>query len=98
MTTLNDICSKASKRLYFLRILQRAGFEVGDLLKVDCCYIQPILEYACPIWHSSILEYLGEQVESIQKRALRITCKNLSYSENRESTALITLKDRRKTL
>ena len=51
---INDIFSKASKRLYFLRILQRAGFEVGDLLKVYCCYIRAILEYACPIWHPSI--------------------------------------------
>ena len=95
---INDIFSKASKRLYFLRILQRAGFEVGDSLKVYCCYIRPILEYACPIWHPSIPEYLGKQVESFQKRAIPIICKNLSYSENRESAASMTLKDRRETL
>ena len=60
---INHICSKASKGLYFLRIPQRAGSVVGDLVKVYCCYIRPILEYACPIWHySSIPKYLGEQV------------------------------------
>ena len=81
---LNDICSKASKRLNFLRILQQAGFEVGDLVKVYCCYIRPVLEYACPTWHSSIPEYLSEQVESIQKRALRIVIfrEQGAYSDN----------------
>ena len=36
---IQDICSKASKRLYFLRILQRAGFDVPELVKMYCCYI-----------------------------------------------------------
>ena len=81
---INDICSKASKYLNFLRILKRAGFEVGDLVKVYCCYIRPILEYAYPIWHSSIPEYSGEQVESIQKRALPIVIfrEQGAYSDN----------------
>jgi hypothetical protein len=57
---IQDICSKASKRLYFLRILRRAGFDVGDLVKVYCCYILSVLEYACPIWHSWVPEYLCE--------------------------------------
>jgi hypothetical protein len=95
---IQDICSKASKRLYFLRILRRVGFDVVDLVKVYCCYIRPVLEYACPIRHSCIPEYLCKQVESVQKRALRIICKNFSYSENKETTTLMSLKDRRETL
>ena len=31
---IQDICSEASKRLYFLRILQRAGFDVPHLIKI----------------------------------------------------------------
>ena len=62
------------------------------------CYIQPVLEYACPVWHSCIPEYLCEQVEAVQKRALRIIYKNVSYSENMESTAIVHLKDRRESL
>ena len=95
---IQDICSKASKRLYFLRILQRAGFDVPDLVKMYLCYIRPVLEYACPVWHSCIPEYLCEQVEAVQKRALRIICKNVSYSENMESTGIVSLKDRRESL
>ena len=44
-----DICSKAGKRLYFLRILQRAGFDVPDLVKMYRCYFGPVLEYASPV-------------------------------------------------
>ena len=77
---IQDICSKASKRLYFLRILQRAGFDVPDLVKLYCCYIRPVLEYACQVWHSCLPEYFCEQVEAVQKRALCIICKNVSYS------------------
>ena len=95
---IQDICFKASKRLYFLRILQRAGFDVPDLVKMYRCYIRPVLEYACPVWHSCIPEYLCEQVEAVQKRALRIICKNVSYSENMESTGIVSLKDRRESL
>ena len=40
---IQDICSKASKRLYFLRILQRAGFDVPDLVKMYLCYIRPAI-------------------------------------------------------
>ena len=43
-------------------------------------------------------EYLCIQVEAVQKRALRIICKNVSYSENMESTGIVSLKDRRKSL
>ena len=88
---IQDICSKASKRLYFLRILQRADFDVPDLVKMYRCYIRPVLEYACPLWHSCIPEYLCEQVEAVQKRALRIICKNVS-------TGIVSLKDRRESL
>ena len=95
---IQDICSKASKRLYFLRVLQRASFVVPDLVKLYCCYIQPVLEYACPVWHPCIPEYLCEQVETVQKRALCIICKNVSSSENMESTGIVSLKDRRESL
>ena len=48
---INEICSKASK---ILRILQRASFEVGDLVKVYCCYIRPILEYM-PVLYGTLV-------------------------------------------
>ena len=34
--------------------------------------IRSILEYACPVWHNSLTIEQSDQIESIQKRALKI--------------------------
>lgn len=44
-THINHICSKASKRLYALRILKRNGVVPNDLLNVYRNLIRPILKY-----------------------------------------------------
>jgi hypothetical protein len=36
-----------------------------------CAFIRPVLEYASPVWHFSLPQFLAEQIESIQKRTLR---------------------------
>ena len=41
------ICSKASKRLYHLKQLRRAGLDSIDLLAFYGSVIRPVLEYAC---------------------------------------------------
>jgi hypothetical protein len=64
---------------------KKPGNEVGNMLALFGTY-------------SCIPEYLCEQVESVQKRALRIICKNFSHLENKETTTLMSLKDRRETL
>ena len=43
------ICSKASKRLYHLKQLRRAGLDSVDLLAFYGSVIRPVLEYACPV-------------------------------------------------
>ena len=47
------ICSKASKRLYHLKQLRRVGLYSVDLLAFYGSVIRPVLEYACPVWHTS---------------------------------------------
>jgi len=34
--------------------------------------IRPVLEYACPVWHSSLTAAQSRALESIQRRAMRI--------------------------
>ena len=34
--------------------------------------IRPVLEYACPVFHHSLPQYLSNEMERLQKRALRI--------------------------
>ena len=92
---INDICSKASKRLYALRVLRRSGAPPKDLITVYCAFIRPVLEYACQVWHFSLPKYLCDQIESIQGRALKIALPDVSYQEALMYTNLETLEHRR---
>ena len=73
------ICSKASKRLYHLKQLRRAGLDSVDLLAFYGSVIRPVLEYACPVWHTSLAVADSVKIESIQRRAMRIIEPELSY-------------------
>ena len=66
------ISAKANSRLHFLKQLKRAGLSNDDILHFYLAVIRPVLEYAAPVWHSSLTNELSDQLESLQKRALRI--------------------------
>ena len=89
------ICTKASKRLYALRILKRSGAPANDLITVFCAFIRPVLEYASPVWHFSLPQFLADQIESIQKRALKIAFPQSSYAASLRNVGLLTLYQRR---
>ena len=65
------ICSKASKRLYAIRLLKRSGVSISDLTHIFCSVVRPILEYGCQIWHFSLTEKQSNQIEQIQRRATK---------------------------
>ena len=69
---VEKICSKASKRLYALRTLKRSGVPAKDLRTIYCSFIRPVMEYACPVWHSSLTMELQKEIEHVQRRAQRI--------------------------
>lgn len=71
--------SKASKRLYALRILNRHGVPIKNLITIFCSFIRPVLRYTCQVWNSSMPLKLSAQIEHIQKRALKIVFPHLSY-------------------
>ena len=66
------ICSKASQRLHYLKILKRSGLSIDDLLYFYCTVIRTILEYACPAWHTNLTLEDTSCLEDVQKRALSI--------------------------
>ena len=92
------ICSEASKRLYALRMLKRNGVPPSDLPSVYSYFIRPVLVYACPVWHASLSSSLRDDVEGIQRRAIRIIYPHLSYSQGLQELNLPTLFDRRQSL
>ena len=65
--------TKAATCLYPLRQLKRAGLKCDDLVKFYCCVVRSVLEHACHAFHHSLPNYLSEEIERIQRRAMRIT-------------------------
>ena len=68
---VDNIVKKAGKRLYMLYQLKRAGITQKDLVSVYVSVVRPVLEYACPVWHNNLPQYLSDNIEVIQKRALK---------------------------
>jgi hypothetical protein len=61
----------------------------------SCTFIRPVLEYACQVWHSSLSSTLSDQIEHVQKRAIKIMFPHLSYTASLEQSRLSTLHERR---
>jgi len=97
---VNFTCAEASKRLHFLKILKRSSFSIGDLLCFYTSAVRPVLEYACPMWHNSLTNEQCQQIESIQRCALKIICGQnyTGYYEICSNLELFSLVDRRSEL
>ena len=95
---VDTIVSKARKRVFTIYHLKRAGIRQCDLLSVYVSVLRPVLEYACPVWHTSLPMYLSDNIETIQKRCLRTISPGHSYDEARSISNLPTLFERRTKL
>ena len=95
---VEDIYGRASPRLYYLRQLRRCGVHTKDLLMFYKSVIRPILEYACPAWHTSLTQQDSDLLEQIQKRAMYVICPNTPYKDAIISSSLETLYTRRETI
>ena len=86
--------------MYLLYHLKRSGVPVEDLLTVYKAMIRPILEYACPVWHSSLTDKLSNTLEWVQKRAFRTILGQgfQSYSEKLEHSRLPSPAERREEI
>jgi len=74
------ISSKAASRLHFLKQLKRSDAGQNDLLCFYGTVIRPVLEYACPAWHSSIMVAQSKTIEAIQRRAMQIIFEDNDYT------------------
>ena len=60
--------------------------------------MRPVLEYACPVWHTNLPQYLSDNIEVIQKRALKCIFPGLGYAEILRRVNLDTLNVRRDSI
>jgi len=92
------ITSKAAKRFWFLKKLKRAGVSREDLMYFYQAVVRPVLEYACPAWHTSITKDQTKSLEDIQCRAVQVIVGNIPYEEACCMLNLSPLYDRRRSL
>ena len=60
--------------------------------------VRPVLEYACPSWHSSLTKEQTKLLEDVQRRALQIIVGNVPYDEACRTFNIPPLADRRREL
>ena len=98
-TNTQYIAKKAAKRLYFLKILRNYGAPISDLLIFYCTVIRSVLEYGAQIWSGGLTQMQKENIERIQKRALRIIYRSYDeYDSLLSQSNLLTLEERRNNL
>ena len=100
-THVDAILTKATQRLYFLKQLRRAGVSPAQLLHFCMAVIRPVLEYAAPVWHHLLTKAHTDQIEAIQRRALRIAFSFTNDMPNTNAlhcTNIPSLSDRREQL
>lgn len=93
---VNFITAKATRRLYFLVLLLRAGTPKQDVLQVYFSVIRSVLEYASEVWHGGLTQELSDKIEHIQKRAVKLIFPEAAYDEACETHSIPSLCDRRK--
>ena len=95
---IENVIRKGASRLYLLRQLKRAK---GDTARLLCFYttcIRPVSEYACQGFHEGLPEYLSDELEKIQRRALRIIFPDLGYQKALKECNITTFHPRRQWL
>ena len=76
---VDGIMSKARKRVFLIYQLKRAGIGQCDLVRIYISVIRPVVEYACPAWHTNLPKYLSDNIELIQKRCMKTVIKTHLY-------------------
>ena len=90
------IVSKASKRIFCISQLVKAGINNKDIIVIYCSIVRSILEYCCEVWHPGLSGQQSRDIERVQKRCLKIIYPLISYSEALSLCGLERLDDRRK--
>ena len=94
------LIQKANSRMRLLHKLVSFSVPIEDLVNIYILYIRSIVEQSCQVWHSSLTLENIQNLERIQKNALRIILqeKYQNYSNALSVVRLKSLHERRKDL
>ena len=84
VTLCSDLSRRSAYWLYLGQVqpapvdpllhLKRSRAPSADLPTLYKVIIRPVVEYAVPVWHSSLPQYLSKDLKQVQRRALPIIC------------------------
>ena len=96
----NELVRKANCRMELLRKVASFTSSIKDLRNIYILYIRSILEQSCVVWHSSLTEENKQDLERVQKSAVKIMLgkKYKDYENALELVDLENLSERRETL
>ena len=94
------IVKEANKRMSFLHKTSKFTTNRNDLKKIYILQVRSKLEQSAVVWHSSLTQKCKNQLERVQKSALRVILgpKYINYSDALEKLNLQSLDERRKYL
>ena len=92
-----NLVKRCYQRMIIIRSLYSFNIPIAELVNIYCLYIRSVAEQSCVVWGSAITVEEENDLERIQKVALRIILKEnyVSYSNALAITSLDTLKSRR---
>ena len=92
--------TSANRKLFVLCRLKKFGVQDTELVPIYTGYVRPVLEYAVPVWHSSLTANQTKRLERVQKRACKIILgrRYSGYTEALRTLTLCTLAERRTQL
>ena len=94
-TNTEKIVKKAAKRLFLLKVLKSYGASTSDMKNFYIAVIRATLEYGAEVWNGGITKDKSNEIERIQKRALKIIYKEDDYDKSLQTAELVSLKERR---
>ena len=95
-----ELVKKAFSRMELLRKVASFKPPIDDLKNIYMLYIRSILEQSCVVWHNSLTEENSQDLERVQKAAVRIMLgeKYTDYENGLMKVDLDKLNDRREHL
>ena len=99
-TNTASLVARCYKRMTILRNLSSFYVPIIEMINIYCLYIRSVAEQSCVVWFSAITTGEENDLERIQKVALRIILKEnyITYESALNITNLETLKARRSRL
>ena len=97
---ISAICKRANARMKILSKLSEFRPKIEDMRIIYMTYIRSVLEQSCQVWHSSITEENSDDLERIQKNAMKIIFgdKYTNYENALNQLNIQDLKTRREDL